>query len=530
MEYGIFEGYFVLSVGEGGLEELLTNSATPAPTWIAEITTELPIERTAGIFRWDLTSLHALAQANGEVPPQLHLEEFQSIIGTMGLEDGETVSRIALHCPKKLQGILKAFEATPLTIEEISAAPAGVNNFFAAKFQPQTIWEILNSIDDMRDEIDEFTDAAKTNIDLDFEGDVINSFDELIYSYQQLSLVNPASSGVLALRIKNPEQFAKRLDDIADSINERGEAVDIEFEESKTGTIYKLQPYDLPPALSAISACCQLVGNELVFAADPKAIGSHIRKLKRTTGKLVEDDRLLKFFDNSQNGGLGQPIALQYFDTSSFLSIVYSVLPMIAQGPLAEAGIDFDELPELNVIINGIKPDIVGVYRTDRGFQIMERTTLPGLTTATPVAIGLMLPAVQQARQAARRVQSQNNIRQLLLANLNHESAWQAFPPAYTSDNDGNKLLSWRVQILPFLEETELYEKFHLDEPWDSPHNKALIAEMPATFQHPALDLEPGLTVYLGATGEDAIFERPENANNGEQDKTGTGFSGDHGW
>lgn len=525
IEYGIYRGHFLFSVGDGGLERLLANFDTNTPKWIAELQAKLPIERIAGMFHLDFANLHKMSQGNGNVPAELHLEEFERITATLGLEDGESVSRILLHCPENLQGILKSFESTPLTLEEIAAAPDGVNTLFAAKFRPQMLWEILTTNEDSKDEISEFVASAKSNFGIDFENDVINSFDELMYSYQQLSLVNPAASGVAVFRVKNPEEFSARLDEIVDSINESSDMVDIEFEDKKSGTVYKINPYAAPPQFSVAGASFQLIGNELVFAADPKAISSHVRKKKRTKGKLNQDDRLKEFFDNSKNGGLGQPIAVQYLDINSVISVVYSVLPMLAQGPLAAAEFDFEQLPDLDVVTNGVKPDIIGIYRTENGFQILERTTLPGLTTATPVAIGMLLPAVQQVRQAARRSQSQNNVRQLILSSHNYESARQALPPAYTRDENGKKLLSWRVHILPYLKENELYEKFHLDEPWDSPHNKALISEMPPSFEHPGLDLEPGHTVYLGVAGEDAAFSSPGEPENGEQDRTGTKIS-----
>jgi hypothetical protein len=78
---------------------------------------------------------------------------------------------------------------------------------------------------------------------------------------------------------------------------------------------------------------------------------------------------------------------------------------------------------------------------------------------------------------------------------------------------DGTKLLSWRVYLLPFLEQTPLYEQFHLDEPWDSDHNKKLVEKMPQVFASPALPAElakKGMTSYVGPVGEKTIFEGSE--------------------
>jgi hypothetical protein len=123
------------------------------------------------------------------------------------------------------------------------------------------------------------------------------------------------------------------------------------------------------------------------------------------------------------------------------------------------------------------------------------------------ILVALLLPAIQAAREAARRAQSINNMKQLLLALLNHEAAKQTLPAHAIYSADGKPLLSWRVQILPFLEERALYDQFHLDEPWDSEHNRTLVAKMPAAFQNPNLPLPAGKTNYLGVVGEPCIFD-----------------------
>src|SRR5687768_3350628 len=57
-----------------------------------------------------------------------------------------------------------------------------------------------------------------------------------------------------------------------------------------------------------------------------------------------------------------------------------------------------------------------------------------------------------------------------------------ALPPPALIGDDGKPLLSWRVLLLPYLEHRELFEQFRLDEPWDSPHNRALLPKMPNVF------------------------------------------------
>lgn len=124
------------------------------------------------------------------------------------------------------------------------------------------------------------------------------------------------------------------------------------------------------------------------------------------------------------------------------------------------------------------------------------------------VMVGLLLPAVQAAREAARRMQASNNLKQLGLGLHNYHAAYKKLPQNVIVDEDGKPLLSWRVAILPFLEQQELYEKFHLDEPWDSPHNIQLLEQMPETFVDPSAVVPAGHTVFQLSVGEGLMFEQ----------------------
>jgi len=83
-----------------------------------------------------------------------------------------------------------------------------------------------------------------------------------------------------------------------------------------------------------------------------------------------------------------------------------------------------------------------------------------------------------------------NNMKQQVLSMHNYASVHKQFPQR---EENG---LSWRVHLLPFMGENNLYDSFHLDEPWDSPHNIQLLESMPAFYACPSVDLPPGYTVY----------------------------------
>jgi hypothetical protein len=105
---------------------------------------------------------------------------------------------------------------------------------------------------------------------------------------------------------------------------------------------------------------------------------------------------------------------------------------------------------------------------------------------------------LQAKTEAARTAGA---MRQMLVAMHNYESAHRQFPAAAKNG------LSWRVHILPYLEQEALYREFHLDEPWDSPHNRELIKRMPEIYQ-PSIDKlrRAGKTKYVVPRGEGTMF------------------------
>lgn len=83
--------------------------------------------------------------------------------------------------------------------------------------------------------------------------------------------------------------------------------------------------------------------------------------------------------------------------------------------------------------------------------------------------------------------------------------------PSAAIRNGDQALLSWRVAILPYLEQSALYERFHLDEAWDSPHNKPLLKEMPHVYAPVThRDAKPYATYYQGIAGPGALFDGTE--------------------
>src|SRR5262249_19432677 len=117
----------------------------------------------------------------------------------------------------------------------------------------------------------------------------------------------------------------------------------------------------------------------------------------------------------------------------------------------------------------------------------------------------------QETEGPADERRSADHLRQLALALCHYNDAYNHLPtPAETyqaqTGEDRKPLLSWRVAILPYVEQQDLYREFHHNEPWDSEHNKKLIDQMPAVFRAPGSKAKEGHTTYLYPVGTGAAF------------------------
>jgi len=108
--------------------------------------------------------------------------------------------------------------------------------------------------------------------------------------------------------------------------------------------------------------------------------------------------------------------------------------------------------------------------------------------------------------------QSVNNLKQIALAMHNFHAANNRFPPAVLMGPDGKTPHSWRVALLPYLEQGNLYRQYRLDEPWDGPNNRQLLAKLPAIYRAPRELPGSSNASYFVLTGPETIFDGPQGS------------------
>lgn len=139
---------------------------------------------------------------------------------------------------------------------------------------------------------------------------------------------------------------------------------------------------------------------------------------------------------------------------------------------------------------------------------VVDSRQLPAQDAPAPAAKQSV--ALTAAEQAALRQDALDKLKTIGIALANYHDVTKSFPPPAILGPTGNLLLSWRVAILPYLDQKALYEEFDLTQPWDSKHNLPLVAKMPDVYQFPLSKAPAGSTVFLTPRGRETVYAGPK--------------------
>ena len=202
-----------------------------------------------------------------------------------------------------------------------------------------------------------------------------------------------------------------------------------------------------------------------------------------------------------------QELAPSPFDFASPALSPSRAVPRTAAAPLPW---DAELVPDPDDLRPFLFPSVTALAVDDAGIRFISREAIPTLNpaSAVPIALAALVPAIRSAERSIELARSTAGLKKIGEAFQRFHEQHNRFP-ADVRHKNGTPLLSWRVAILPFLGEEELFKQFHQDEPWDSPHNKALIPRMPQAFAIPDDPApEPGHTFYRGFESKGALFDR----------------------
>lgn len=533
---GVVDQCLVVSISERCLtESLKRKNAGSEPNWLKEAESKHGLAQLQGLGRFDFAKLWAqmlpaliemgIGEKEMAVVRSLGLERLQSIETVDGFAQRHRINRVQVNLEPGTDGLWSLFDGPGLTASDVRQLPSDTlfSYAFALDVQKslQYFEQFISQIDGPdSNPISEFYEEVYEETGVDVEEEILGP---LGHAWM---LHNAAGDGWfsglgLSVSVEDAATLSKGLSKLVESYRRETEHDPQmgQISERKLGDL-TISSLSFPAGPIPFMPSWTIHDGRLVVTLFPDTIPAIVRQPETSLVDSSAEIQEILAGDGSDEVVL----MFSYVDMQRQFEVIYPYAQMLLamgsnatgslSGPDAEMFgelLDGLVLPPSRVIHRHLLPTISVVKRNSQGIRFESRTTFPtvDVSVMAPVAVGLLLPAVQQARVAARRAQSANNLKQIALAILNHEAAYKKFPAAFSQSDEKQPLLSWRVQILPFIEQGNLYEQFHLDEPWDSPHNLALLEQMPEAFRGPQSQAAPGYTVYLGSCGKDAAFGLP---------------------
>jgi prepilin-type processing-associated H-X9-DG protein len=471
-----------------------------------------------------------------------------------GFQDNALMSVLRVVAPSPRRGALALLDQPTFGISSLPPLPSNLTGFTVLSVdlvktydQIVALAKLTSPAGDAR--VANFEDLMRQRLSLDLRGDLFRNVGPKLAFYAQpaapnqraekdptLALLMQFTGLTISVQVRDQVAASKAVDSLIETLNSvlmaqppAPNAAPLQFQKlAGPRSKYELDMSTarIAPQLAATYKPTVIVGeDQLVIGATGSAAERALARGRsdqnwRPTGAFLPMTRRL-------------PANLVFLNVSdprdSLPALVEKVPTMIQQANAAigqaqrQAGrpgggvslqVDPDKVPRPAELRRWLFPASAALAVDAQGVSFVLREPIPSISSpsAVAVAVALLLPAVQASREAARRVQCTNNLKQIGLAFHNYHAANNAFPRAAITDKQGKPLLSWRVAILPYIEQQELYNKFKLDEPWDSPHNKALLKEMPTTYVCPSRsNAEPFATTYQVFSGKGAMFENGQD-------------------
>ena len=177
-------------------------------------------------------------------------------------------------------------------------------------------------------------------------------------------------------------------------------------------------------------------------------------------------------------------------------------------------------MPAFAVLALDTADGLLKSVKVERADTLVVAQTKTDLKEQGADAAGRLFGAISEARTSAQRMTSSNNLKQIALALHNWADTHAAgdvpggprFPPPVILGRDGKGKVphSWRVALLPYLEQQQLHRQYNFDEPWDSDTNKKVLAQMPQIYRHPLDDPKTTSASYYVLRPEKLLSEEPD--------------------
>ncbi len=564
------EDFVVSLLSAGGADDIIEVLEAKRPNAVAHpVRSSLVKENTPFTpIGWAFFDVSAIPAWSPKAAA-LGLDTIRRVESSWGFEGEALMSRVRLMAPAPRTGAVALFDQPSFDLKGISHWSPGLDGFLAASIKPASVLELLSELAESlnaneRASFDAIFEKVEKTTGRKLKEEILAPLGPrfLLSSVpSKVSAPSNALSGLalglmnvpratLMIEVDDPVAYGKVLDDVVKGINQiftthngggEGEEPKLQIRPlpgSEKGYRVSVWP-TLFPLPAGVRPTLMLGKRHLVVATTPDAARAALA-LEGQSGGPPSGDPLavglgkcpktmtMFWVRNDRSSLLAEltanlPVLTQIVDLRRFTGIFAPNAPFqmmargrvavraqpVRSGPKGVVAVDPDLIPAPDDLRPFLFPAWYSVSANDEGIEFLSREAFPLFNPAVtwPIALAVALPARQASLVAGLRAKSVNNLKQIGLALHNFHAANESLPPVASRNNDGKPLLSWRVAILPYIGQGPLYNEFHLDEPWDSPHNKPLIARMPSTFALPGAKTPVGTTYYRTYSGVGTLFD-----------------------
>ncbi len=543
LQWTVRERYLIIGLGDGDAESIAARAWQDPPEWLQQLRRRFTVPRPANLVYINVAEIAKLAAAGQPNLPKildaLGLANVQSLASITGLDDKGCVTRTHLAFTGDPKGLLSVFKTEPLTRSQLKAIPSDAAFALTARLdaaklykelveitgriEPRTQQELLGGVGD-------FEKQMKVKI----YDDILQSLGDTWRIYASPSEGNLVFTGLTAVvDIRDQKKLVAAnaklilgslMSGMAGAVKGQGGPPQplvkrIRYEDSHgERTIFNLTQ---PGMFMPFSPSWCITDTEMIFALYPQNVKAYLERADQSTAASLADVMEV----NSQVEE-NKPIAVSYLDTPAAFKLAYPIaqvfLAMASNADDRYAGLYATLLPPAPSIGRHLRPSVTTVSTTEQqqeggnppivdGIMIESHQTLPiggvgGLTILPWMWFGMESPSpprVSVGMLPTQMISSMNNMKQLGLGLMNYHDAMNAFPAAAAGQKPKQPPVSWRVLVLPYVEQDALYKQYHFDEPWDSENNKKLIPLMPKVFSGPgSKKAAEGKTNYLAVVGD----------------------------
>ncbi|MEW4527402.1 DUF1559 domain-containing protein [Maioricimonas sp. JC845] len=464
----------------------------------------------------------------------LGLGQVGPLVYQSGYDGPALRSVMSLQAPAPRTGLLALWDRQPISLEDLPPLPVGNPGFYARNIDWTEMYSAMYSMmqevatlgpPEAAEQLDVMYEQIPAALGIDLEEDLFDPLGDVMCVYGDASQGIFGMGAVVALSVDDAPKLRRTVSNLMLRLASSGGPRIVVRAVSKHGReLMVLQFGDVPFAPSIV-----VDDDWLVIGLTSQAVESFLLRKDGVLPRWEVTDEYRQGFEAMP----AQFSAVTVTDPRETVTALLGFAPMMttfmqlgmnqmARRGRPGPGMPFlaDEIPPTELVVAPLFPNVAVCSVDDDGIRWHSRTSIPSIPFATSVGggssvavtgtlVALLLPAVQQARAAARRSQSRNNMKQIGLAMHNYHDVFGHFPQgAHPNENlEVEERFSWQADILPFIEQAVLFNQLDLDKAWDASGNRQVVDSVVPTFLNPQ---NPGpqvdddghaVTQYVGMAG-----------------------------